>query len=57
MHPKMHSKMYGSAWDSGLFMKNVRFYTICDIAHEPQNLRKFNCVYLFICKSAVINVY
>ena len=48
---KQNSSMYGGPWDSGGFMKNFRFDTICNIAQE---LQRFSCACGFIGKSDVI---
>ncbi len=43
--------------DSGRFMKNFRFNTICNITQDPQELRRCNRVCRFIVKSAVIRCH
>ncbi len=46
--------MHGTSLDRGLFIKNFRFDTICNINEESQEIERFTCASGFIGKSAVI---
>ena len=48
---------YGSSWDSGRFMKNFHFDSICNITQDSQDLQQYNCACGFIHKSAVIKCH